>query len=83
MPRGIDKNKKVWYGVNMICRKCGSTKIVKNGTQKRWRGGVTYRVQHYLCTDCGRQRSKEIEESKEERIGGVAHKDRKVRIVST
>lgn len=39
----------------MICPKCHSNRVVKNGTQARWSGGKKYRVQIYRCNNCGKE----------------------------
>ena len=38
----------------MRCPKCGSGRVVKNGTMKRWRGFKSYRVQMLRCKVCGK-----------------------------
>lgn len=48
-----------WYGItkmnNVKCKHCGSDKVIKNGRQRRIKGGRWYRQQLYFCKQCGRQ----------------------------
>ena len=41
--------------VTIKCPKCGSERVVKNGTMERWRNFEKYRVQMMRCRDCGKQ----------------------------
>jgi len=36
------------------CSHCRSSNVIKNGNLKRWAKSKRYRVQRYLCNDCGR-----------------------------
>ncbi len=38
----------------MKCKHCKSSDVIKNGSMKRWSGGKKYKVQRFLCNNCGR-----------------------------
>ena len=40
--------------VTIKCPKCGSERVVKNGTMERWRALKSYRVQMLRCKACGK-----------------------------
>lgn len=43
------------------CRDCGSTRMIKNGTQRRMKKGRKETVsQHFLCKNCGATRTLRI-----------------------
>ncbi len=44
----------------MRCKSCRSTRVIKNGTQTKWKGGATYKIQMYKCMACGRNMSKHL-----------------------
>ena len=69
--RGIDKCGVAWYNLSMQCKHCGSDKVAKYGTQRHWRKGVPYRVQHYLCNDCGRRTILEMSEEEQVARGDI------------
>jgi len=40
-------------GVLVVCKNCGSQRVIKQGHKELWVGGKKYRQQIHQCRDCG------------------------------